>query len=553
MIGTEKSADIFQLVNIGREKVIHHTQQLNELLREQEPTTIIFATIASIVVVQYGICFMKCTLNYLKNFRANIMKTIFNVLLYLPPVQSKLQSQKDKIREDFRKQIRSKRANQVYKLPQTPWREDTIMNRMQQGSDQAKQYYTNGGKISGGVYTSNNEHWDFISDCMRLHIESNPLHIVEFSYVGQLEAEIIKMALELYHAPQDSCGLLTSGGTESIFLSVLAYREQGKERGIKKPNIVANQSVHAGFNKACFYLGVEIRIAPLNKEQRCDLNRLFSLVDSNTVCIVGSSPEFSFGSFDPLNEIAKFAKERGIGCHSDCCLGSFINVFAEDAGFKLPNQFDFRIEGVTSISTDPHKFCYGPKGASLLLFRTKELRRRTFFGVTEWNGGLYVTPTVAGSRAGSVIAGTWAALMKQGRDGFIEKAKNILGAAQKMREELAKIPDVYVCSTDETCVVSFTCKKVNAITVAEQMEKKFKWNLSKLQHPPSCHIVVTDANYHHWKEFAPNVQACHEIVKSDPMLSSKGDAAMYGVAATVPDKSVIQDALNILLEEVLEL
>lgn len=89
-----------------------------------------------------------------------------------------------------------------------------------------------------------------------------------------------------------------------------------------------------------------------------------------------------------------------------------MNVFAEDAGFKLPNEFDFKVEGVTSISTDPHKFCFGPKGASLLLFRNKELRRGTFFGVTEWHGGLYITPTLAGSRAGSVIAGTWAALMK---------------------------------------------------------------------------------------------------------------------------------------------
>jgi sphinganine-1-phosphate aldolase len=115
--------------------------------------------------------------------------------------------------------------------------------------------------------------------------------------------------------------------------------------------------------------------------------------------------------------IAKFAKERGIGCHSDCCLGSFISVFSKEAGFNLPCEYDFRVEGVTSISTDPHKFCYGPKGASLLLFRDKELRKGTWFSITSWTGGLYITPTLAGSRSGAVIAGTWAALMKQGRDG----------------------------------------------------------------------------------------------------------------------------------------
>lgn len=135
---------------------------------------------------------------------------------------------------------------------------------------------------------------------MRLHIESNPLHVVEFSFVGQLEAEIIKMALDLYHAPPESCGLLTSGGTESIFLSVLAYRQEGRRKGIKNPNIVISQTAHAAFNKACFYLGMEVRTAPIKANFQCDVDKMFSLVDSNTVLIVASAPDFSFGAFDPI-------------------------------------------------------------------------------------------------------------------------------------------------------------------------------------------------------------------------------------------------------------
>lgn len=114
------------------------------------------------------------------------------------------------------------------------------------------------------------------------------------------------------------------------------------------------------------------------------------------------------------------AQKFGTNCHSDCCLGSYINPFTEPAGFKLPWDFDFKLEGVTSISCDPHKFCYGPKGLSVIMFRTKELRRSSFFAVSQWPGGMYVTPTIAGSRSGAVIAGTWAALMKQGRDGFTQ-------------------------------------------------------------------------------------------------------------------------------------
>lgn len=43
----------------------------------------------------------------------------------------------------------------------------------------------------------------------------------------------------------------------------------------------------------------------------------------------------------------------------------------------------------------------------------------SIFGVavTEWSGGLYVSPTIAGSRPGSLIAGAWAAMMSLGQEG----------------------------------------------------------------------------------------------------------------------------------------
>ena len=114
------------------------------------------------------------------------------------------------------------------------------MNRIKGGSTEAQKFYKNGGKLSGGVYMAQEEHWDFISEVMRENIESNPLHIVEFANIGQLEAEIIRMSLNLFHGPEGSCGLTTSGGTESILLALLAYREWGRQRGITQPNIVAS-------------------------------------------------------------------------------------------------------------------------------------------------------------------------------------------------------------------------------------------------------------------------------------------------------------------------
>ena len=91
-------------------------------------------------------------------------------------------------------------------------------------------------------------------------------------------------------------------------------------------------------------------------------------------------------------------------------------------------EFDFTVPGVTSISCDPHKYAYGPKGCSILLFRDKQTRDYQFFCNTEWNGGLYATTCIAGSRPGAVIAGIWASMLKNGRNGLKDKASKILFA-----------------------------------------------------------------------------------------------------------------------------
>jgi len=144
---------------------------------------------------------------------------------------------------------------------------------------------------------------------------------------------------------------------------------------VTKPNIVASNTAHAAFDKAGFLFNIEVRKVPITKDFRMDFKALQRQVDSNTVCLIASSPEYPYGTYDPLPKIAALAKKWGIGCHNDCCLGSFVNPFIKQAGFDVPHDFDFRVPGVTSISCDPHKYGFGPKGVSTALFKTKELRQ----------------------------------------------------------------------------------------------------------------------------------------------------------------------------------
>jgi sphinganine-1-phosphate aldolase len=106
---------------------------------------------------------------------------------------------------------------------------------------------------------------------MSKYIVTNALHVDEFKSVSQMEVEIIRMIANMYHGDDKSCGMMTSGGTESILLACLAYREQAKERGVKYPNMVMNNTAHAAFDKAAFYFQIELRKVQLTKDLKTDM------------------------------------------------------------------------------------------------------------------------------------------------------------------------------------------------------------------------------------------------------------------------------------------
>jgi sphinganine-1-phosphate aldolase len=303
-------------------------------------------------------------------------------------------------------------------MPTKGYKESDILDKIVNYSKGCRKHYTDGGNASGTVYTADEGHWNFLAEIMKHCILTNPLHLDEFAYVTQCEAEILRWTIELYNGDQEANGIVTSGGTESIILCMLAYREKAKEeKNVTKPNFVCSETAHCAFDKAAFYFGLEIRKIPVTKDFKADLAGMAKAIDSNTICLVASCPEYAFGQYDPAVEIGALAQSWGIGCHSDCCLGSYINPFAEELGYKLPTTVDFRVPGITSISCDPHKYAYGPKGCSLALFRDKQLREYQFFANTTWQGGIYATTCIAGSRPGSVIVGTWASMLKHGKEG----------------------------------------------------------------------------------------------------------------------------------------
>ncbi len=472
---------------------------------------------------------------------------LFRRLVKLPYARGRVEQEKAKAAREYREKYRAERADVVAALPAQGWPPDAVRARMRRAAARGRQCYEDR-KSSGAVYIGDRAHWSLLADVMGMHVASNTLHFESFPDVAQMEAEILRMVLTLFRGDASSCAVGTSGGTESILLAMLAYKEQARaERGVVRPNIVCSETAHAAFDKAGFYFGIEVRKAPLTADLLCDVAAMRARVDADTVCLVASSPEYPFGNYDPVAEIAALAERRGIGCHSDACIG-FLNVFAEEAGFPLAHAFDFRVPGVTSISTDLHKYGFGPKGYSACLFRTRALRDYQFFTCMDWNGGFYATPSIAGSRPGAVVAGTWAALVSTGREKYVDYARGIFAAqAQLRRAVAAECPEVGVATVHPSPIFAIrqlkrsasAARPINCLALAAVLKKEYQWDLFKTMRPNGLKHVVAEPTMAHWRELVDGIKGSIQLMKADPSLNHNETVALYAMAGRLPDTCVL--------------
>jgi sphinganine-1-phosphate aldolase len=350
------------------------------------------------------------------------------------------------------------------------------------------------GKCSGTMYCGDKDHYGFLKEAFGLFAHQNALQRDMCPSATRFEGEIIAMALDLMHAGElngaEPAGMVTSGGSASIAQAVLAYREQGREaRGVGRPNFVKPETGHPAFDKACHLFGVEMRRAEIDPETTLVRpETVAELIDENTVAIVGSAGNYGYGTVDPISELAELARERGVGMHVDGCLGGYLLPFGEQLGLPIP-PFDFRVPGVTSISADTHKYGYGLKGTSTLLFRDRELRNRCYFFMPDWSGGKYFSPGIEGSRSDGLLAATWASLVSIGREGYRTYAKRIFDTSAAMQEAVRSHPELRIMG-EPTFLFAFTSDEFDIYHVNDEMKRR-GWRFNGLQYPNALHMAVT--------------------------------------------------------------
>ena len=401
------------------------------------------------------------------------------------------------------------------------------------------------GKISGTVYVGEEEleeYTDLLTEVYGMFAWTNPLHPGVFPGVRKMESEIVAMTVDMFNGGDEACGVVTSGGTESISLAIKAYRDlAATERGVTNPNIVVPISVHSAFEKACLLFKINVRYARVDDWTRqVDVSHVASLIDSNTIMIAGSCPQFPHGIVDPITELATLASTWGIGMHVDCCLGSFLVCNMRRAGYDFPD-FDLSVPGVTSISVDTHKYGFAPKGSSVLLYSSHRTRMYQYSLLPDWQGGVYATANLPGSRPGALVAATWAALMLQGRDGYVSKTKRIVDTARYIADGIRDIDGVRLMGDPLVSVVAFTSDDFNINRLMEPLVEEKGWDLNVLQFPASMHICVTlmHTSPNVADNFLRDLREAATQILNDPSTDLTGAAAMYGMAQSIPDRSII--------------
>ena len=352
-----------------------------------------------------------------------------------------------------------------------------------------------GGRTLAYVYDSGLEEADRIGrEAVASYAGSNGLDPTAFPSLLTMENELVGLACDLLDAPASAVGTLTSGGTESVLLAVQTARDSRPD--ISAPTMVIPATAHAAFHKAAHYFGVTPRVVPVGADFRADPAAMAVAIDATTVLVVASAPSYAHGVVDPVSAIAAVAASAGVRCHVDACIGGWVLPFAARLGRPVP-PWSFAVDGVTSISVDLHKYGYTPKGASLLLHRTPELRRPQFFASADWPGYTMLNTTMQSTKSGGPLAGAWAVVNTIGVDGYLSLTRVVLDGVDRLVAGIEAIGPLSLVARPDSTLVAFAADdSLDVFTLADLMAAAGWWVQPQLSYAgaaPSIHLSVSAA------------------------------------------------------------
>jgi len=423
-------------------------------------------------------------------------------------------------------------------IPQQGLSKEEILNTLQ--SFKSRDLDWKAGKVWCYVYNPGEDPAEVTQAAYLAFLTENGLDPTVFPSLLKLETDVVRATINLLRGDSNAVGHLTTGGTESIMLAVKTARDKARAEHpeILQPEMVLPKTAHAAFHKAAHYLSVKpvlVEIDPQTFKVRAEDMR--AAISPNTILLVASAPSYSQGVIDPIAEIGKIAQEKNILFHVDACVGGLHLSFMRKLGYAVPD-FDFAVPGVTSISTDLHKYGYAAKGCSVIMYRGKDIRKYQIFACTDTTGYTLINPTMLSSKTGGPMAGAWAILNFLGEEGYRKIVKDVQEATQRLIEGVDAMEDLQVLGEPVMCMFSFKSDTLNVYQLADEMNKRgwyIQGQFSTPLTPRNLHISVNQGTIHNVEVLLKDLRECVEIVKGTTPIDSNAIKAMVGAALQSPD------------------
>jgi len=396
------------------------------------------------------------------------------------------------------------------------------------------------GKVWCYVYDPGEDPAEVTREAYMDFLSENGLDPTVFPSLLKLETDVVRMVINLLRGDANAVGHLTSGGTESIMLAVKTARDMARfmRPHIKEPEMVLPKTAHAAFHKAAHYLSVKPVVVDIDPQTfKVRAEDMEKAITENTILLAASAPSYSQGVVDPIAEIGALAQKHNLLFHVDACVGGIHLSFMRKLGYEVPD-FDFTVPGVTSISTDMHKYGYAAKGCSVIMYRKKDIRRFQIFACTDTTGYTLINPTMLSSKSGGPFAGAWAVLNFLGEEGYKRNIQTVQEATKKLIDGVNAIPELRVLGQPQMSMFSFASDSLNVYQLADEMAKRgwyIQGQFSTPQTPRNLHLSVSFGNAGNADILLADLRECVEIVKSKPSIDADGIRQMVGMALQSPD------------------